>query len=87
MAAGADACLRCFRRSECEAPVASVVVIGGGLAGLSAAAALGGAGHQVQLLESRPSWRASHFLRSRRRNHRQLPAHPAALLRQSPRFL
>jgi squalene-associated FAD-dependent desaturase len=31
-----------------------VIVIGGGLAGLAAAAALGGAGHRVRLLESRP---------------------------------
>jgi squalene-associated FAD-dependent desaturase len=31
-----------------------VIVIGGGLAGLAAAAALGGAGHHVVLLESRP---------------------------------
>lgn len=31
-----------------------VIVIGGGLAGLSAAAALGGEGYQVRLLESRP---------------------------------
>src|SRR5579863_1043914 len=31
-----------------------VVVIGGGLAGLAAAAALGGAGHSVKVLESRP---------------------------------
>ena len=31
-----------------------VIVIGGGLAGLSAAAALGGAGHTVRLFESRP---------------------------------
>ena len=31
-----------------------VIVAGGGLAGLAAAAALGGAGHRVQVLESRP---------------------------------
>ncbi|HEY4359505.1 MAG TPA: hydroxysqualene dehydroxylase HpnE [Bryobacteraceae bacterium] len=31
-----------------------VLIIGGGLAGLSAAAALGGAGYQVKILESRP---------------------------------
>ncbi len=34
--------------------MASVLVIGGGLAGLSAAAALSGAGYSVELLESRP---------------------------------
>ena len=34
--------------------MAEVIVIGGGLAGLAAAAALGGAGHAVKLLESRP---------------------------------
>src|SRR5213593_4448629 len=34
--------------------MAKIVVIGGGLAGLSTAAALGGAGHSVVLLESRP---------------------------------
>lgn len=34
--------------------MASVVIVGGGLAGLSAAAALGGAGCQVTVLESRP---------------------------------
>jgi len=34
--------------------VAEVIVIGGGLAGLAAAAALGGAGHRVRVLESRP---------------------------------
>src|SRR5579871_1256386 len=31
-----------------------VIVIGGGLAGLAAAAALGGAGYRVRLLEARP---------------------------------
>jgi zeta-carotene desaturase len=34
--------------------MSDVIVIGGGLAGLSAAAALGGAGHSVRLFESRP---------------------------------
>ena len=34
--------------------MAEVIVIGGGLAGLAAAAALGGAGHRVQVFESRP---------------------------------
>ncbi len=34
--------------------MAEVIVIGGGLAGLAAAAALGGAGHRVRLFESRP---------------------------------
>jgi squalene-associated FAD-dependent desaturase len=34
--------------------LAEVIVIGGGLAGLAAAAALGGAGHHVRLFESRP---------------------------------
>jgi squalene-associated FAD-dependent desaturase len=34
--------------------MAGVVVIGGGLAGLAAAAALGGAGHRVRVLEARP---------------------------------
>src|SRR5579871_3828207 len=34
--------------------MASVLVIGGGLAGLSAAAALSGAGYSVEILESRP---------------------------------
>src|ERR1700677_1746179 len=34
--------------------MAEVIVIGGGLAGLAAAAALGGAGHAVTLFESRP---------------------------------
>ena len=34
--------------------MADVIVIGGGLAGLAAAAALGGAGHSVKVLESRP---------------------------------
>ena len=41
-----------------------VIVIGGGLAGLSAAAALGGAGFEVELLEARPflGGRATSFL-------------------------
>jgi squalene-associated FAD-dependent desaturase len=34
--------------------MAEVIVIGGGLAGLAAAAALGGAGHAVKVFESRP---------------------------------
>lgn len=34
--------------------MAEVIVIGGGLAGLAAAAALGGAGHRVRLFEARP---------------------------------
>jgi squalene-associated FAD-dependent desaturase len=34
--------------------MADVIVIGGGLAGLAAAAALGGAGHSVRVFESRP---------------------------------
>ena len=34
--------------------MAEVIVLGGGLAGLAAAAALGGAGHSVKVLESRP---------------------------------
>ena len=34
--------------------MASVVILGGGLAGLSAAAALASAGHQIQVLEGRP---------------------------------
>jgi squalene-associated FAD-dependent desaturase len=36
-----------------EVPPAKIIVIGGGLAGLSAAAALGGEGYHVRLLESR----------------------------------
>ena len=63
-------------------------MIGGGLAGLAAAAALGGAGHSVRLFEARPflGGRATSY-EAGSRNHRQLPAHPAALLRQPARFL
>src|SRR5579863_8781979 len=34
--------------------MAEVIVLGGGLAGLAAAAALGGTGHRVTLFEARP---------------------------------
>ncbi len=34
--------------------MATILVLGGGLAGLAASAALGGAGHQVELLEAKP---------------------------------
>src|SRR5215813_2385039 len=34
--------------------MADVIVMGGGLSGLAAAAALGGSGHRVRILESRP---------------------------------
>jgi squalene-associated FAD-dependent desaturase len=37
-----------------SAALVDVIVIGGGLAGLAAAAALGGEGHRVRLLEARP---------------------------------
>jgi zeta-carotene desaturase len=37
-----------------EAPRGKVIIIGGGLAGLAAAAALGSAGFEIDLLESRP---------------------------------
>ncbi len=48
--------------------MAEVIVIGGGLAGLAAAAALGGAGHSVKVFEVAPvsGW-PRHFLRNRQR--------------------
>lgn len=51
--AGAFAC-RSRRKPNSGKLLADVIVIGGGLAGLSAAAALGGEGHHVRVLESRP---------------------------------
>ncbi|HYP13509.1 MAG TPA: hydroxysqualene dehydroxylase HpnE [Bryobacteraceae bacterium] len=41
-------------RAVSNGPMPSVIIAGGGLAGLSAAAALGGAGYQVEVFESRP---------------------------------
>jgi zeta-carotene desaturase len=46
--AGAPAC------PPLKLSLADVLVIGGGLAGLAAAAALGGTGHRVRIVESRP---------------------------------
>ena len=67
----------------------SVIVIGGGLAGLSSAVALADAGFRVRLLEQRPIPGRPRFLlrSSRRRTRRQLPARHAGLLHQSRRFL
>ena len=67
----------------------SVIVIGGGLAGLSSAVALADAGFRVRLLERRPflGGRASSYRLARRRARRQLPARHARLLHQSRRFL
>ena len=60
---------------------------------MAATAALASAGYDVDLFESRPylGGRATSYTvpirRRRGRDHRQLPAHPAAVLRQSTRFL
>ena len=64
----------------------SVAVIGGGVAGISAACALAEAGFPVQLIERRPylGGRASSYLASgRKRDHRQLPARALWLLHES----
>ena len=73
--------------------MASVIVAGGGLAGMAATAALASAGYEVDLFESRPflGGRATSYpipiRRRRRRDYRQLPAHFASMLRQFTRFL
>ena len=67
----------------------SVIVIGGGLAGLSSAVALAEAGFRVRLLEKRPHpGRPRRFLRAAgRQRSGQLPARHAGLLHESRRFL
>ena len=69
-----------------------IIVLGGGLAGLAAAAALGGAATKSPPRSPAVPRRARHVLSRYRandaiRDHRQLPAHPAALLRQPSRLL
>src|SRR5579863_10676441 len=66
-----------------------VVIIGGGLAGLAAAAALGERGMRATLCESRPRWGGSQFVRrsDNRRGDRQLPARGPGLLYEFPAFL
>ena len=83
---------RSGQRPGCHAcsgvPLPDVIVVGGGLAGLAAAAALCAAGSFRQTLRSAPlPGRPRHLLRDRFGDHRQLPAHPAALLRQPAGFL
>ena len=67
----------------------SVIVIGGGLAGLSSAVALAEAGFRVRLLEQRPylGWPCLLLRVARRRARGQLPARDARLLHESRRFL
>ena len=70
-------------------PSQSVLVIGGGLAGLASAVALAEAGIEVRLFEKRPhsGW-TRHFLHAARRQRSgQLPARHARLLHESRRFL
>ena len=74
-------------------PMPRAVVIGGGLAGLAAAAALSRPAWRSDLFEARPflGGRATSYRLpsgdSDTGRHRQLPAHPAALLRQPAGFL
>ena len=85
-----EICLRCCRYKTVNAEHKAVTVIGGGVAGMSAACALAEAGFRVQLMERRGylGGRAVILPPSRReRGHRQLPACPLRLLHQSHRLL